>query len=850
MEKSSYVKMAVLACLALFICAPLFMNAKQVHAKGEENPAINPKPQEITDLGKGFPLTPVVGLVIGENTDEQAVREVVDALKSADVKRIVRKKSGDDINTPVTIWIGGPGENSGAADVLSNLGIEGPAALKDEGYVLAAKNADEKQIVLAGKDKAGTFYAAQTFKQLILKRTGRDWVPAVEIRDWPEMPIRGSIEGFYGPPWTNEDRLSQIEFYGDNKLNTYIYAPKDDPYHREKWREPYPEDELAKLDELINKSNENHVQFTFSLSPGNTVCFSGDEDFNLLKDKMQKMWDLGVRSYAIFLDDISKSLHCEQDQEKFGDDENPVAAAHAYLLNRFNEAFIQTHDGAKRLITVPTEYAGSSSTAYRERFAELLHDDIVVMWTGPKVVSEKVTSEGAEKTATVFQHDLLLWDNYPVNDYDRNRLFLGPLVKRDANLTEHGVIGLTANPMNEAEASKIPLFTIADYTWNPKNYNPRESWERSIQSFGGEAADLLRTFAENSYSSPINNTESLTIKPLIELFWESYQKDNADQARRELIAEFEKLQQLPGKMLVQMENKHFLEEIDPYLEKLSTYGEAGELAVNYLVAEKSGNKAKARKYRENLIEVIIDTQNTPQEIGVGVIKPFLVQSALNIPPMELMLQPSIDAFMESYETGDAETEAAELIAAFEEMNQMPEKLREELDDEDFLKSVEPYLQNLDVYGKAGVAAVHYLMAKKDGQQEKADQYQDELRDLMIQVNEMPQKIGASVIKPFLMDSMWEANVTNYRELDGVNTFRGAGELIKYTPEQGERTGTNQWGYEVTVVDGVVVDRGGNNSVIPDDGYVLSIHANDWLRDNAKPGTHIQIQDNIVLIIEQ
>jgi hyaluronoglucosaminidase len=47
-----------------------------------------------------------------------------------------------------------------------------------------------------------------------------------EIRDWPEMPIRGSIEGFYGPPWTHKDRLSQLEFYGENKQNTYIYAPK------------------------------------------------------------------------------------------------------------------------------------------------------------------------------------------------------------------------------------------------------------------------------------------------------------------------------------------------------------------------------------------------------------------------------------------------------------------------------------------------------------------------------------------------------------------------------------------------------------------------------------------------
>src|SRR5699024_10146554 len=158
-----------------------------------------------------------------------------------------------------------------------------------------------------------------------------------------------------------------------------IYAPKDDPYHRENWREPYPEEELTRIKELVNKADENHVNFTFSLSPGQSICYSGDEDFALLKQKMEQMWDVGVRSYAIFLDDISKNLHCDQDQEKFGDKEAPVAAAHAYLLNRFSEEFIQTHEDAERLITVPTDYAGIGTTDYREQFADMLGDDTIVM---------------------------------------------------------------------------------------------------------------------------------------------------------------------------------------------------------------------------------------------------------------------------------------------------------------------------------------------------------------------------------------------------------------------------------------------------------------------------------------
>ncbi|GHI01119.1 beta-N-acetylglucosaminidase domain-containing protein [Neobacillus kokaensis] len=275
---------------------------------------------------KGFPLTTKVGIVTGSDTDAYAIKEVVGALETAGVKEIIRYTDSKEVTAPVTIWIGGPAENQASVEVLRQMGIEGPEALKDEGYVLASSSKGKNQIILAGKDQTGTYYAAKTFKQLIQQQKGRDWFPQVEIRDCPEMSIRGSIEGFYGPPWTHQDRLRQLEFYGENKLNTYIYAPKDDPYHREKWREPYPEEELARIKELIDKANENHVKFTFSLSPGQSICYSGDKDFSLLMEKMEKVWDLGVRSYAIFLDDIDKSLYCQRDQDKFGNDPNPVAA--------------------------------------------------------------------------------------------------------------------------------------------------------------------------------------------------------------------------------------------------------------------------------------------------------------------------------------------------------------------------------------------------------------------------------------------------------------------------------------------------------------------------------------------
>ncbi len=45
-------------------------------------------------------------------------------------------------------------------------------------------------------------------------------------------PIRGVIEGFYGRPWTHQQRLSLIDFLADRGMNTFVYSPKDDPLVR------------------------------------------------------------------------------------------------------------------------------------------------------------------------------------------------------------------------------------------------------------------------------------------------------------------------------------------------------------------------------------------------------------------------------------------------------------------------------------------------------------------------------------------------------------------------------------------------------------------------------------------
>ncbi len=78
-------------------------------------------------------------------------------------------------------------------------------------------------------------------------------------------------------------------------------------------------------------------------------------------------------------------------------------------------------------------------------------------------------------------------------------------------------------------------------------------------------------------------------------------------------------------------------------------------------------------------------------------------------------------------------------------------------------------------------------------------------------------------------------------------YRGANQLVIYTQKFGKTTGTNEFGKEAVVIDDIVVELTGANSIIPKNGYVISGHgtAKKWIGDNLKIGTKIEIKDKTI-----
>ena len=279
--------------------------------------------------------------------------------------------------------------------------------------------------------------------------------------------IRGVIEGFYGPPWTHEERLDLIRFCAAEGLDTWVHAPKDDPYHRERWREPYPEPEAERLAELAGAAQ----RFVYAIAPGLSIDYSSEGDFEALLAKREQVRTLGVHEVQLLWDDIDPTPNSGRAQSE--------------LSNRFAA-------GAP-LVICPLGYAGTGDSAYRRAMRETLDRQIVVYWTGPEVVSLAFAREELDAAVDRFgDRELLIWDNYPVNDFAPQTLFLGPLRGRDPRLWDGRVAGLVANGMLQAVPNKLPLATVAEYLRDPVAYDPLAAFERALSTYGAEVVEALR----------------------------------------------------------------------------------------------------------------------------------------------------------------------------------------------------------------------------------------------------------------------------------------------------------------------------------------------------------------------
>ena len=466
-----------------------------------------------------------------------------------------------------------------------------------EGYYLEVT---PQGAVVVGRDGRGAYYGVQTLLQMM----GEGRLEVCQIEDYPDVAFRGSIEGFYGRPWSHEHRLRQLDFYGRNKMNVYIYGPKDDPYHRAHWREPYPADEAARIKELNERAQLRGVHFYWAIHPGMDIKWT-EADRQHLVEKLEKMYDLGIRSFAVFFDDI------------WG--EGAKGENQAALLNYVDDVFVKKHGDVAPLLLCPTEYNrswSSDESPYLKALGEGLHEGIEVMWTGNTVV-HNIYKEGMEWINARLKRKTYIWWNYPVSDFVRDRMLLGPTYGNDLDIADL-MSGFVSNPMQYAESSKVSLYSVADYTWNMQAYDWKASWERAIKDLLPSEASALRTFAMyNEDLGPnghgFRRDEGREMAENCRLAAEG----NAH-AVEEMAAHSTMLMAAADRLLRCKENPLLIEELRPWLTQAKDVAEYGltVCAMKTALDNGWGNAQFADLYHHarDLKKLIYDNENDPAQL--------------------------------------------------------------------------------------------------------------------------------------------------------------------------------------------------------------------------------------------
>ncbi|CQR25667.1 beta-N-acetylglucosaminidase [Streptococcus varani] len=351
------------------------------------------------------------------------------------------------------------------------------------------------EIIIESQNLRGFGYAQEALEKIMTVQRDRLYLPIVSVKHCPSFEMRGIIEGFYGKPWTREERMDCLHFIADKGMNTYMYAPKDDDYQRRNWRELYPEDWMDYFKELAQVSRERHLDFWYMISPGLDFDYTKEEDYELLYRKLQQLLDLGICHFGLLLDDIDYHIMGAVER-RFG----KTAYAQAHLATAIYDFLGQQHANPE-LVVCPTEYDNHHDSLYLAELSEAIPKEVAFFWTGPSTLASQIAQSDIETMAAIYKRPMIIWDNIPVNDYqkDPERLFLTPFANRSPFLSQpdYQVKGIVSNPMISWELSKLTLTDMSRYLWDAKRYQPSMSWKETLKDYAGseEMAELLGRFA-------------------------------------------------------------------------------------------------------------------------------------------------------------------------------------------------------------------------------------------------------------------------------------------------------------------------------------------------------------------
>ncbi len=539
---------------------------------------IYPIPHNVEYGDENFVLPYNLEIIIEEEIDDATKMHLYDSLAKKNVMVTNKSKINNDKKQ---ILVGTYNSNGVVDNYVENLiGKKDSLFEKYDSYYLAI---NKDKIVILGKDSDACFYGITTLTT-IFDQTYRT-ISSLEIEDYSDSMYRGFIEGYYGIPWTKDERIELMEFASKFKSNIYIYAPKDDSYHSTNWRGLYTEADLLNLKEQIAAGEQTKTRFAWSIHPfisDPITRLNYDEGVNAIIAKFEQLYTAGVRQFVVSADDLYVS-----------DDEGVDAALHRDLLNVIDN-WCKAKGDCYDLIFVPAaycfqseQYLGVHLEKYFQEVCNGLNESIKIMWTGEKICSSIETGKFEEFTQLTGRN-AFMWLNWPVTDYAESCLLMGKAEVLNTTVetgTEPNFTGIVTNPMQQAEQSKLAIFAIADYCWNINDFDIDKSYEDSMKFVEPTATDEFYELCQHLTNASLYEgkyfEESTEFKAYVQNFEAQYNLGNKGSIE-DMIDLYQEIIDNANSYLINATNILLRDSIKPWIESLKLLSESSILYLKVL----------------------------------------------------------------------------------------------------------------------------------------------------------------------------------------------------------------------------------------------------------------------------
>ena len=580
---------AALAVLMGAGCVKMAPFQAQAEGGGDNTYEIYPTPHLINYTGGEYIVKAKVNVVFEDGIDQYTQDRLEEVL---DLKNISYTTSEEKVEGTTNILVGIEG-SSEYVDTYAdeNLGETTTENLfnKTDSYVLDNRDG---VITVLGRDTDAAFYGLTTLYHVFTQMDSYT-IQEFHVEDWADVASRGFIEGYYGNPWSTQDRVNLMTWGGYYKLNSYFYAPKDDPKHNAQWRSLYTEEELeTKIKPLAEAGNASKCKFVFALHPFmyNGINTSNyDDSLEVLKKKFEQTMEYGVRQIAVLADDAGVP----------GGNNEAGWGVYTRLMKDLtdwvsSEEMQEKYQGLKVVIPFcPNDYMGNGNSSQLQYLGKNMPETVPLVVTGGKVWGE-VSQNFTANFKNGVGRGPYMWINWPCTDNSKQHLIMGGYSDfLQIGVDPDNIQGIVLNPMQQSEPSKVAIFGNACYSWNiwETQEEADKAWDASFACVDhntvipNDASNALRELSKHMINQNMDSRvrvlqESVELKPILNSFKEKLTAGTVtvDDVNT-VMAEFVKLQQAAQTYRAQAGNTDVKDQIVYWLD---CWDDTTEAAIAYL----------------------------------------------------------------------------------------------------------------------------------------------------------------------------------------------------------------------------------------------------------------------------